>query len=74
MIDTLFFVLQLVGVTVILSWAMTNDARGTRGRTTGPLAFKELDQDSAATAVGGRSKERHSLQSRSGSRFHRYRK
>lgn len=74
MIDTLFFALQIIGITVILSWAMTNDTRGARGRTTGPLAFKEVDRDSTAIAADGTGRKRHSLQQRSGAMTRRHRK
>jgi hypothetical protein len=40
MIDSLFFILQIIGVSVLLGWALLNDKTPDDGESRGPLAFK----------------------------------
>ncbi len=40
MIDTLFFALQIIGIVIVLGWAMIHDQQRDGAPTRGPLAFK----------------------------------
>lgn len=53
MIDTLFFLLQIIGVIVLIGWAVLNDQLKVGALIRGPLAFK---QDPAT--LGERSRRR----------------
>ncbi len=54
MIDTLFFVLQIVGFLVLVGWAVIHDRIAAGARTAGPLAFKPSDTDIAERPRGRR--------------------
>lgn len=43
MIDTLFFALQIVGVVILIGWAVVHDRLREGMPTRGPLAFKQDD-------------------------------
>ena len=43
MIDTLFFALQIVGIGVLLAWAVIHDKLEEGAPVRGPLAFKQPD-------------------------------
>lgn len=43
MIDSLFFVLQVIGIVVILGWVVVQDRLEEGARSSGPLAFKQVD-------------------------------
>ena len=40
MIDTLFFALQIAGITVLIGWALMHDRQREGAPTRGPLAFR----------------------------------
>ncbi len=43
MIDTLFFALQIIGIAILLGWAVIHDRLAEGAATRGPLAFKQND-------------------------------
>ncbi len=43
MIDSLFFILQVVGIVVILGWVVVQDRLEEGAQSSGPLAFKQKD-------------------------------
>ena len=45
MIDTLFFLLQIVGFLVLLGWAVVHDRIAADDQTSGPLAYKPISAD-----------------------------
>jgi hypothetical protein len=51
MMETLFFVLTVVGVLVVAHWALTNDAAGNRGVTKGLLAMRGVARATGARAA-----------------------
>jgi hypothetical protein len=50
-IDSLFFVLQVIGIVVILGWVVVHDRLEDGARSSGPLAFKQAD-DTAEISPG----------------------
>jgi hypothetical protein len=52
MIDTLFFLLQVIGIAVLLGWAVIHDRLADGARSSGPLAFKQTDIGKAADSQG----------------------
>lgn len=54
MIDTLFFVLQIMGIVVLLVWAVIHDQLADGAPTRGPLAFKGGDYTGAGSGQGRR--------------------
>lgn len=57
MIDTLFFVLQIVGFVTLLSWAVLHDGQKEEVPTRGPLAYKQ-DEGAVASASRGQKRDR----------------
>lgn len=47
MIDTLFFALQIIGIAILLGWAVVHDRLKEGAATRGPLAFKQHNSDTA---------------------------
>lgn len=48
MIDTLFFALQIIGIVILLGWAVIHDRVADGGETVGPLAFKQPVEPASA--------------------------
>lgn len=68
MIDTLFFALQIIGVCVLLGWAVIHDKLEDGDPVRGPLAFKQPDADSSErrkrSTIASRRKAGSTLQRR----------
>ncbi|MGI9419983.1 MAG: hypothetical protein ACR2RA_19335 [Geminicoccaceae bacterium] len=63
MIDTLFFLLQIVGFLVLIGWAVVHDRISADGQTSGPLAYKP---SSAGSGHSGTAHPRIGLTRHSG--------
>lgn len=50
MIDTLFFLLQIIGFLVLVGWAVIYDRIPADGAVAGPLAFKRSSADTTDPA------------------------
>lgn len=48
MIDILFFALQIIGIAILLGWAVIHDRLKEGAPSSGPLAFKSYDPATAA--------------------------
>ena len=51
MIETLYFVLQFIGVVILLGWAIVNDRVKDGAPVRGPLAYKDRGGEAARPAV-----------------------
>jgi hypothetical protein len=49
--ESIFFVVSLVGVLGVMYWAATNDSAGNRGPTKGWFAMRDFAADSEETAA-----------------------
>ena len=56
MIDTLFFALQIVGIGVVIGWAVVHDRLGDGAPVRGPLAFKQADGETRAGRASHRTR------------------
>jgi hypothetical protein len=56
MIDSLFFILQIVGVVVLIGWAVLHDDLAEGALSRGPLAFKQERRDKAWRAHASRDR------------------
>jgi len=54
MIDALFFMLQIVGIAILLGWAVIYDRRAEGSPSGGPLAFKQKDDNEKPRGRGVR--------------------
>ncbi len=54
MIDTLFFALQIVGIVVIVGWALVADRMKNGAGSRGPLAFRTGGAEAAGQPVDRR--------------------
>ncbi|MDH3664519.1 MAG: hypothetical protein OEU92_31650 [Alphaproteobacteria bacterium] len=50
MIDTLFFGLQIIGIVVVIGWAVLHDKLEEGTPTRGPLAFKQPERTAGGSA------------------------
>jgi hypothetical protein len=53
--ESVFFIMSLIGVLAIMYWAATNDAAGNRGPTKGFFAMRDFvaEAEEAASAAAG---------------------
>jgi hypothetical protein len=49
--ESVFFILSLIGVLAIMYWAATNDAAGNRGATKGFFAMRDFAAEEAEAAA-----------------------
>ncbi len=55
--ESIFFVLSLVGVLAVMHWAATNDKAGNRGPTKGWFAMRDfVAEDQAPVAAAAQAK------------------
>lgn len=67
MIDTLFFILQIIGILVLIGWAVVHDRQAEGTPTRGPLAFKPDEDEKASGSSPSRGRKgRMGLKSRLG--------
>ena len=57
MIDTLFFMLQLIGVAILIGWAVVNDRKRDDEPLGGPLAYKQGEKH-GKEPVSGKTRRR----------------
>jgi hypothetical protein len=50
-VESIFFVISLVGILGVMYWAATNDGAGNRGPTKGWFAMRDFAADSKETAA-----------------------
>ena len=56
MIDSLFYALQIVGIVVLVGWAVIHDRLAEGAPTRGPLAYKQDDGPAAGRSPDGGEK------------------
>jgi hypothetical protein len=61
-VESIFFVLSLIGVLGVMYWAATNDKAGNRGPTKGWFAMRDFaaeDEETANAPAGPKPRKRH---------------
>jgi|GEM_PF-5033080 len=53
MIDTLFFALQIIGIVILIGWAVVHDRLSEGALSSGPLAFKQDGESRSARSRHG---------------------
>lgn len=74
MIDTLFFALQIVGIVVLLAWAVLHDRLEPGSPVRGPLAFKQDEPDAVPRSRSRRQRGARKRDEGAGGRFRLRRK
>ena len=58
MVDTVFFVLQIIAVGVLLYWAVTRDKKGDDAAQTGLLAMRRTERDDSRQQAPASARQR----------------
>jgi len=68
MVDNVFFILQTIGILVLLYWALTRDRKGDDAAHGGLLAMRRPDAEGDGQTASPRHKQRPTRRRTTGSR------
>ncbi|MEZ5931844.1 MAG: hypothetical protein R3F54_07840 [Alphaproteobacteria bacterium] len=57
MIDNLFFILQIIGVVILIGWAVVHDKLAEGAASRGPLAFRQAGRGKAWRTADSRRRK-----------------